>query len=349
MSQEFNQNGMPRREFLRRTAGGAAALGAAGLTLQVASRSAGAAPISFTFVTPFGFLVGYAPVLVAKNGGFFEKQGLDVTIYGGRGAAMAVQQVLSGQALLSRTGGVDLIKAVANTKAPLVSVGVIDQGSPFYVVSKAGKEIKNPKDMVGKTVGIVSKGGAVENLLDIMLINNGIDPKDVPRQVVGNSPGAFGLIDQGRIDCYIISVGSVVALRLAGTAIHAWNTDEHAPIPGQVYVTSREDAEKQPDTIVKFLRALLQSIDFIANDKALGKTFDLMKSFEIAEMKDLKVAAEALKAEFALWDEAGAQYRLRHIPEKWQTAVDLMAKAKMIEPAKADVFYTNSFIDKARA
>ena len=349
MSRPFDPNRIPRREFLRRTAGGAAALATAGLTLQVASRTAGAAPISLTFVTPFGFLVGYAPTLVAKAGGYFEKEGLDVTIYGGRGAAMAVQQVLSGQALLSRTGGVDLIKAVANAKAPLVSIGVIDQGSPFHVVSKVGKEIRNPKDMVGKTIGIISQGGAVENLLDIMLVNSGIDPKSVPRQVVGNSPGAFGLIEQGRIDCYIISVGSVVALRLAKQPIHSWNTDEHAPIPGQVYVTSREDAEKQPETMVKFLRALLHSIAAITADKDFKQTFDLMKGFEISEMKDLKVATEALKAELELWDEAGASNRLRHIPEKWQTGVDLMAKAGMIPAGTAEVYYTNSFIDKARA
>jgi ABC-type nitrate/sulfonate/bicarbonate transport system substrate-binding protein len=334
-----------RRGFIQRAAG----FGAGAMTVLVADRRAAAAPISFTYVTPFGFLIGYAPVLVAKAGGFFEQQGLDVTIYGGRGSAQAVQQILSGQALLSRAGGSDLIKAVANQQAPILSIGVVCQGSPFLMVSHKDKPIHAPKDMIGKSIGVVTRGGSVENLLDTMLVNDGLDPTKVERNVVGNAPGAFGLIEQGRIDGLIISVGSVVTLRMEGAPIVAWNTDEHAPVPGQVYVTSKEATVKQPETIVRFLKAVFASMAAITADHDGEKTLALLKVFEIAEMKNLAIAKAGLFEEAKLWDSAGVENRLRHRPEHWQHARDLLAKAKLVPAGSAAICYTNEFVDQARA
>jgi hypothetical protein len=49
------------------------------------------------------------------------------------------------------------------------------------------------------------------------------------------------------------------------------------------------------------------------------------------------------------WTSAGEKNRLRHVPERWQTARDLMAKAGLMKPGPADVCYTNKYIDQARA
>ncbi len=65
-------------------------------------------------------------MLYADTGGFFAKQGLDVEIQGGRGSAMAVQQVIAANVLLSRTGGTDHIKAYAKDPS-LVAIAEIFQ------------------------------------------------------------------------------------------------------------------------------------------------------------------------------------------------------------------------------
>src|SRR5262249_56710312 len=111
----------------RRVLAGTAALGAVGV-LPVRAQT----PRKMTFVTPFGYLVAFAPDLVGKAGGYFEREGLDVTIQGGRGSAQSVQQVLSGQALMSRTGGADIMKAIGNEGAPIGGVATINQGPPFF-------------------------------------------------------------------------------------------------------------------------------------------------------------------------------------------------------------------------
>ena len=52
-----------------------------------------------TYLTPFGYLMGFAEAMYADTGGFFKKHGLDVTIEGGKGSAMSVQQVSAGNVL----------------------------------------------------------------------------------------------------------------------------------------------------------------------------------------------------------------------------------------------------------
>jgi ABC-type nitrate/sulfonate/bicarbonate transport system substrate-binding protein len=92
----------------RRTA---LAIGGAGILSCTIGDLHAQTPRRMTYVTPFSHILAFADVLHAKGGGYFEREGLDVTVEQGRGSAMAVQQVLGGGALLSRTGVGDHIRA----------------------------------------------------------------------------------------------------------------------------------------------------------------------------------------------------------------------------------------------
>src|SRR6185369_9802361 len=117
------------------------------------------------FITPLNYLIGYAPSLNAQAGGHFKKEGLDVTILPGKGSAVAVQQVIAGRALYGR-------------------------GDPLAMA---------------KVIGIGDYGSASDNILDMMLALNGSKPDAVRREAIGNSPGGWGLIQQGRVDAHIVS------------------------------------------------------------------------------------------------------------------------------------------------
>jgi len=327
-----------RRELLA----GAAAAGVLGL------RRAAAEPLRpMTFVTPFGYLVAFAPDLVGKAGGYFEREGLDVTIAGGRGSAQSVQQVLSGQALMSRTGGADIMKAIANEDAPVIVVATINQGSPFFVISKPTAPVRTPDDMKGKVIGVISKGGGSENLLDAMLAERGIDPASVKREAVGDSPGAFGLIEAGRLNAFIGAIGTLIGLQGTNTPIEYFSTDDYAPVPGQVYIAAREAVAKQPDMIVRYLRGVRAAVDAMLADEAMDKTLELLANFEIAALKDPAIAKADLKANKALWLSAGRAQLLRNVPERWQRGRDLLAKIGAVKPGPAGDLYTNDLVDQA--
>jgi ABC-type nitrate/sulfonate/bicarbonate transport system substrate-binding protein len=326
-----------------------AGLGAAGAATVIRVHDARAqATIAMTYVAPFSFIMAFADVLHAEAGGFFEREGLKVTIEQARGSAMAVQQVIGANALLSRTGGVDHIKAVIGQGAPLVSIGTIAQASPFFVISHADKPIRGPKDMKGKTIGILSQGGATDNLLDIMLVQAGLTKDDVKKELAGNSGAGFALIERGRLDAYITSVGPVVALREQGAKAVFFNTDAFAPVPGQCYIAQREQAAKNGDTCVRFLRAVRKSAeDMFADNDAMSRTLDRLAKFEIAEARDRKVAALTLKEDMKGWVSRGRENILRNGAAEWAKAVELMAAVGIVPKGDATTLYTNEYADAA--
>ena len=304
-----------------------------------------------TYVTPFSHILAFADVLNAKGGGFFEREGLDVTIEQGRGSAMAVQQVLGGGALLSRTGVGDHIRASSRPGgSDLVAVGTISQGSPFYVISTVAKPIRTPEEMAGKTIGVLSVGGATEIVLDVMLQARGVDRTRVSRQTAPNSPAGLQLIEQGRIDAYVVSAGVPVALQATNTPHVSWNTDTVAPIPGQCYIARRTTLAQNGDVVVRFLRAVKRSLDDMLADTSLTKTLANLKSFEIAEMGNATLAPLILRNEMQFWLTSGRNNLLRNVPEHWQRGYDLMAAAGFAPTGvRAETLFTNEFVDRARA
>ena len=133
----------------RQTLGGAASV-LGGLVLPVKARAA----TKMRYVTPFNFSLSYSAVFYARTGGFFDREGLDVEVINGKGAATAAQLVIAAQAEVARTGGANYIVSRVDSGAPLISIGTIAQISPFFMVSPPGAAIRQPSDLKGKTIGI---------------------------------------------------------------------------------------------------------------------------------------------------------------------------------------------------
>ncbi|MEO7243189.1 MAG: ABC transporter substrate-binding protein, partial [Variovorax sp.] len=146
-----------------------------------------------TSVTPAGYLLAYTGMLYGEAGGFMKKAGLDLTVQASQGSAQAMQQLLTGQALVTRGAGLDVMNAVAKSGVPVVAIATIAHIAPLVIISSADHPIRKASDMVGKTVGIVSVGGATSITLDLILADGKVDTKTVTRQVVGPSAGSFGL------------------------------------------------------------------------------------------------------------------------------------------------------------
>lgn len=298
------------------------------------------------YLTPFGYLMGFADVMYTSSAGYFAKNGLDVDIQGGRGSAMSVQQIVAGNVLISRTGGTDLIKAAVKDPS-IVAFGEIYQRDIFHVISSQAKPIRTPADMRGKTIGVVSVGGATENLLDMMLAKAGVPKADVKRESVGNAPAAFEFIAQGRIDAYIATTDTVAQLKVDGKPIVAWSTDTVAPCPGQVYITSRKSIAERPETLARFLRAVHEGIGVMANAKDLSPVLASMTSkYEVFEAsrpdKGLLVLQSTIDGERPPYRDKFASD-----PSGWRSAYELMVQAKIIEPVAKPDFFSDAIIKRA--
>src|SRR3954465_13453865 len=202
------------------------------------------------FITPLNYLIGYAPSLNAQAGGHFKKEGLELTLLPGNAPGVAVRPVIAGRALRARGDPLAMAKAIGQG-APIIAFATISHRSPIMVYSSPKKPVRNVKDMGGKAIGIGDYGSASDNILDMMLAMNGLKPDAIRREAIGNSPGGWGLTQQGRVDAHIVSIGTTTVLKEQGEDILAWPTNDQLPMPGQAYFTQRETVAKEPDLLLK--------------------------------------------------------------------------------------------------
>jgi hypothetical protein len=194
---------------------------------------------------------------------------------------------------------------------------------------------------------VVSVKGTTELLLDLMLSQARIPRERVARVAVGNSPGALRLIDAGRIDCFIASISVVVRLQSDGAKVAVWSTDRYAPMPGQVWIARRDTLEREPDTVVRFLRALAASCRDLLTDDFGAVLARMGQQFEIPGARnpaDLRAVKEAITK---LWLTEGDAALLRNVPALWAKGAAEVTAAGIATPGDATAYYTNEFIDKA--
>ena len=327
-----------RREFLR-AATGASALLAAPAILRAQARD------SLVMMTPFGFIPDFIEMMNAISGGHYAAQNIDAKLLGGQGTAQPIQQLITGQAHFIRASGIDVMRAVATTKVPLVSIATIYQGSTFHMVSLKDKPISKAEDLKGKTVGIVSVGGTTEVFLDLILAKGGLKKEDVKREVTGNSPGAVQIMKQGRVDCFIASIQVVVALERMKEPVEIWSTDRYAPMPGQCYVSTKQIVESKGELLTRAMRAMRASAEEILG-KPLKPIFErAAKDFEIPGIRNVDELVEVEKVTSEkLWLSEGRENLLRNVPKLWTSGVDALRENQIATLDSTEALYTNQFL-----
>jgi ABC-type nitrate/sulfonate/bicarbonate transport system substrate-binding protein len=299
-----------------------------------------------SFITPFGYLIGFAPTLNAQAGGHFAREGLDLTVLPGKGSAVAVQQVIAGRAVYGRGDPLAVVKAVAEG-APIVAFATALHRSPIVVYSSPQKPIRNARDMQGKVIGIAAKGSASDNIMDMMLATLGLPLDAARREPVGNSPGGWGLIQQGRLDAHIVSIGTTTTLQESGEKILVWNTSDAVPMPGQAYFALRDTVQNEPDLLLRILRA--EKASMIELKKGEGRTLveRMAKLWEIEEAKNIAFAVKAMRNEEPLWWHDDTSKLLKNDASSWKSMIDGMTKAGLLKGGfTPDRFYTDEITNR---
>jgi ABC-type nitrate/sulfonate/bicarbonate transport system substrate-binding protein len=299
-------------------------------------------------LTPFGFIVDFLEMMNASSGGHFAAAGLDAQVMGAGGAAAAVQQLAAGRCQFTRGAAIDIIKAMSTNKdLALVSVATIFQGSTFFVISSTAKPIEKAEDFAGKRIGVVSIGGTTENFLDLMLKKVGLAKTDVAREVVGNNPGSFALIQQGRIDGFIATSNVVEVLRQQQAPVLAWSTDRYAKMPSQSYFTTQAIIDREPELVLGFVKAVKASADEMIKGPLEPILDRAAAQFDIPGIRDKPGLIRTVKGDIDLWLSEGPQNLMRNVPALWQSGRDSLAEAGLAEIPDVTKIYTNRFVDEA--
>ncbi len=115
----------------------------------------------------------FAGYYVAKEKGFYEKAGLDVSIQPGGPDFPAIQMVAGGSEQFGVTGA-DQILMARSKGVPVVAVAVIYRENPFVLFSLKKSGITKAAQFPGKNIGL-KIGGSEELIYRAVLKSAGID------------------------------------------------------------------------------------------------------------------------------------------------------------------------------
>ena len=225
----------------------------AALTLGLAAGNALAQPKDkATLMLNWYLYSEHAPFFLGKERGYYEQEGIDLDIQEGRGSAVTAQAVAANSATFGYIDVTTMIKAAAKG-APLKSTGVLLQTSPMSVMGFSDKNIRAPKDIIGKTVA-VTPGDSMSQIWPLFLKVNGIS-QDQFKTVSGDAQTKLNAVINGQAD---LLLGYVMDQAIKLT-----------------------DATKKPVTPIRFADSGVNMINsgIIANKETLATKADLVKRF----------------------------------------------------------------------
>lgn len=126
----------------------------------------------------------YAGFFIAQDIGAYRRRKLDVRIAEGSGATVAAQVIGAGnQYLIGSASGAATAIAVSNG-VPVVSVAVLYPEVPTVIYSRSDTPIREPRDLVGRRIGLISGSITVDEYRGMMAAN-GVDTSMVTHIGVG--------------------------------------------------------------------------------------------------------------------------------------------------------------------
>ena len=213
---------------------------------------------------------------VAKDKGYFEKEGLDVRIIEFASGAEAERAMLTGAVDLGGGGvGNTLLMANKGIKAKNV---VLFQKKPIFTLVASNKLQAKPGDLKalkGKVIGVSSPGSLTDLFLRIALRDAGLDPdRDVAIVATGGLASHLPALQAGRVDAQMTWEPATVTLTKGEKA-------------GWVFMDLRSD--DVPPSMQNLLGSSLQ-----ATDQWLAKPENLAKAKAAA--RAVKKASDAIRA-----------------------------------------------------
>jgi ABC-type nitrate/sulfonate/bicarbonate transport system substrate-binding protein len=233
------------------------------------------------------------------------------------------------------------ISGAATRGLPVKIVAATAKASGYAIISR--QDIDSVKALKGKRIAINTFGSSADFAIYQLLVRNGLDPnKDVTLLSVAGSPDArFAALVGGSVDATVVNSPFEYRAEQRGfkTLLSMKETAEFVRIPINGLSTSQRKIDRDPEEIVRMLRALRNAILFLQNQREI--------SAGLVE-KLLKLDRPAAERFYALYRE---QYNPDltvpdSVVEEWIAVGTFRAKEKIT--AKPHQVVDWSFAEKAR-
>ncbi len=227
------------------------------------------------------------PLYLAKEGGYYQKYGLDVDLQFGVHPA-GVAMLTSGQAVMVNHSLEQGMVASARD-ASFALMGSSSNRGLFALIAQ--KSFTNPKELKGKRIAVGQIGDAPYNYTVALLGTYGIGNRDVTWIPVGTDvSGRASALQTNRADATLLTAPNYFRLEEAGYKNLA-NLAEHDVYAATTYMFSKKAIADNPRLPEQIVKAHAEAIKRFYDDKAFAVksyiAYDKQPEVDVARIYDL--------------------------------------------------------------
>jgi NitT/TauT family transport system substrate-binding protein len=346
-----------RKMWIAAAAAAAAALTLAGCA-STASHTPGTSSSGGTG-TPVSIMVGglnkqiYLPFMLAEKLGYYQQQGLNVTLQDEGAGVDATTNMVAGK--VDGVGGfydhTIALQGLGQSLESVVSM-LTTPGEVELCRNEVKGQIKSPADWAGKNLGITDIGSSTDFLTQFLAQKNGVDPAKIHRVGVQSGATLIGAMQHGNVDCAMTTEPTVSTLMATGSAYilldmrTAASTSEQlgGEYPATSLYMTTDYVNKNPDTVQKLVNAYVATLKWIQAHNATEIADKMPADYYAGSGKDAYI--KALDSEKGIYNPTGIMP-----PNGPATNLKILqafnpdVKGKTIDLSKT---YTDKFVQAAK-
>ena len=310
-----------------------------GLVLPVSAQTPAPKPIQkVTLTSAYTTTSGtMAPLWAAKEGGFFDEEGLDVSLTRIQAGAPIMAAINAREVPIAFLGAQQIVEANLRGGGFVIVAGFIDTlGQSIYV----HPSIERPEQLKGKAIG-VTNFGAITHLAG----REGVKYLGLEGQVnflaTGGPPETLAAMQFGKVHGGVFSPPDTLRAREAGFRELLNISKIGVKSQTSAIATSRQWAREKPELVEHYIRAALKGTHRLRIDKEFGMKV-IAKYTRLSDPRLLEETYDFYKEQ---WRRDG-QPSLEGIQKNIEVATAEIPEAKT---AKPEQFVDLTFINRVKA
>jgi NitT/TauT family transport system substrate-binding protein len=305
--------------------------------LSAAHDSAGQSSTLTAFYT--APVASMAPMWIAKEAGFFKKQGLDVKLVFIASGPAGTASLLGGDTDVGIIGGFAPTRAIVGGAKALVIIGQSKNLITSKIIGK--KEIATVQDLKGRRLGIDRIGSNPDMFAQVALARFQIDTfKDLQYVQLGNIGQAIPALSAGAVDAIIAGAPHDLFARRLGFKEIVDIAAMKIPFAATVLLSARETVARKQSELSKFMRAYAEAMHYFLTN-AEGAAQIVAK---YTKVEDRELNAHAIESESKAMERT-----LQVDPKGIELILGLIGKTvPQAASAKPEDFYDARFYTELR-
>jgi ABC-type nitrate/sulfonate/bicarbonate transport system substrate-binding protein len=237
------------------------------------------------------------PMFIAKEGGYYQKYGLDVNLAFGAGP-IGVAMISSGEAAMTNSSMEQALQAASRDPSALMMFGSSSNKGFFALM--APKTVNSAKDLKNKRVAVSQIGDAPYNYTVAVLGKFGLNPRDIQWVPVGTDANARAVaLASGRADATLLTAPAYFKLEEQGYKSIANMADYNDIYASTAYLFTRKTVTANPKWPELIIKAHAEAIKRFYEDKAFAVkayiAYDKQDPADVGRIYDQYVKANALE------------------------------------------------------